>query len=157
MLFGACLFSDSTFLLCVLSITNIWCANVGERREWGTNFKISYSKLIEKPLVLWRKVQWGPDTFNIIIFHHFVLIKVVSVHRTTFIERSSQWASLFCILSLLWVLSTNIASLLLTLWTRTKFLITNIKGGAVNPTEKFRQNSINFKLTDSELDAEMAH
>ena len=118
-----------------------WC--------WNGKFKISYSKLIEKPLVLWRKVQWGPDTFNIIIFHHFVLIKVVSVRRTTaFLERSSQWASLFCILSLFWVLSTNITSLLLTLWTRTKFLITNIKGGAVNPTEKFRRNSINFKQTD---------
>ena len=47
------------------------------------------------------------------------------------------------------------ASLLLTLWTRTKFLITNIKGGVVNPTEKFRQNSINFKQTDFELDARL--
>ena len=37
--------------------------------------------------------------------------------------------------------AVHTASLLLTLWTRTKFLITNIKGGVVNPTEKFRQNS----------------
>ena len=43
---------------------------------WGPNFKISYSKLIEKPLVLWRKVQQRPGRNSDVLINIFIKNKM---------------------------------------------------------------------------------